>query len=1233
MLITKRQIELISARLTRCTGGARPGLWAVILLLAGATLASAQPQLDPFFQRSSRSERPGTPPADPPVEPTPAAVSTAELLRQLTAQVEASTTLGADAREALLNDIRIATEALQRRDTIRTEGAVFTQTAADAPARIEQLRAELATPPAPVRVTAPPDATIEQIRETVQASVAQVDSARAELQRIQTEAATRATRLDEIPRQITDLRARLVELPPEPAVVNGLADQVRALRLRIDRQIVESQIQRAEAEAASYRARQSLLPLRRDLAQRRLDQATQTLEGWRTIENNRLRAEAQAQEEQARRLQLEAARLAEPLKVIADQTSDLVARRLGNKEENEPGVVEKLTVVQRDLTTYRASLEALVNRSISTRSKVDAAGLSGAIGILLRNELGNLPPVEPIRRLRSRMDREIGEVQYLLIVVDERLSQISDIEAAVPGIVADAVRVAPNVDSEIIRSTTRDLLTNQREILLSLRTECNNFIDTAAQLDAQLRNYEALIRDYRLFIEERVLWTRSVPGQRIPRGGDIARAVGWLLSPESWAQLTTSVLRSLAPPSFSVFALGAGLLVSMIAARKARKRLRALGELVRKFTTDRFSHTLWAIPLTLVMALPVPMLLWLLGAIAGEAEGPLAMPLSTAFTTLGILAIVIESVRHSVRPMGLADIHFRWARDGLADFRRWLLRLEIVGLTLAGLVVIMREQPSDIWNDALGRLIFIVAMLVLAGFYAIAMAPWRPFVAGHLTKRSGGLLAKTKWIWYPALVAIPIALAALALAGFYYTAIELDKRVQFSMWFIAVLVLMHSAVLRWLFVERRKMLVERAKQKREEEEAAREAATTGPVTAIRESERCSKSEQSLNVPDIDAQTRRIISAALAAALVMGVYGLWSDVLPALRVLKRVQIYPAMTLLEDPSAARAAVAPIVDFSDTADTADSPPAEAPRSTATPPIPGMSMMTQQSDSEQLGIVTLDELILAFIVVALTWVLATNLPGLLEITILKRLPLDAGARFAISAVLRYILGIIGILIAFGVLGIGWSQVQWLVAALTFGLAFGLQEIFANFISGLIILAERPIRVGDVVTVQGVSGKVTQIRIRSTTIRDWTLKEVILPNKVFITEQVINWTLTDYKIRVEIQVGVSYSADIDLVEKTLLELGTSEGHVLEDPAPRVLFLGFGDSTLNYELRVYLDHFDYFLIAKTNLNKRILKRFRELGIEIAFPQRDLNIRAIGPLAEAMAGKKAEPPVKPPMEGE
>jgi len=246
---------------------------------------------------------------------------------------------------------------------------------------------------------------------------------------------------------------------------------------------------------------------------------------------------------------------------------------------------------------------------------------------------------------------------------------------------------------------------------------------------------------------------------------------------------------------------------------------------------------------------------------------------------------------------------------------------------------------------------------------------------------------------------------------------------------------------------------------------------------------------------------------------------------------------------------------------------------------------------------------------VVILTVVLSRNRPGLLESTLLKRLPLDSGSRFAISAVTRYALSLVGILAAFGAVGIGWGQVQWLAAALTFGLAFGLQEIFANFVSGLIMLAERPVRVGDTVTVGGLDGIVTRIQMRATTVRDWNRREMIIPNKVFVTDKVVNWTLSDAVVRAEVAVGVSYGADVRLAEQALLEIARTQAHVLADPKPYVLFKRFGDSTLDFELRVFLEHFDYYLVVIHDLHMRITEKFRELNIEIAFPQRDLHIRS------------------------
>jgi potassium efflux system protein len=258
----------------------------------------------------------------------------------------------------------------------------------------------------------------------------------------------------------------------------------------------------------------------------------------------------------------------------------------------------------------------------------------------------------------------------------------------------------------------------------------------------------------------------------------------------------------------------------------------------------------------------------------------------------------------------------------------------------------------------------------------------------------------------------------------------------------------------------------------------------------------------------------------------------------------------------------------------------------------------------------VTLGSLATAVLVAVLTVIVTRNVPGLLEIVILRRLPLDRGVRFAITTLLRYTLAVVGIVWACSAVGIGWSKVQWLIAAMTVGLGFGLQEIFANFVSGLIILFEQPIRVDDVVTIAEVTGKVSKIRIRATTIRRWDQRELVVPNKEFITGRLINWTLSDNVLRREFVVGLAYGSDIAKAEKLLYEVARANPLVLEDPPPVVIFKSFGDNSLEFELRVYITGIDNYVPVWHGINCAIDAAFREAGIEIAFPQRDIHIRSI-----------------------
>jgi len=261
---------------------------------------------------------------------------------------------------------------------------------------------------------------------------------------------------------------------------------------------------------------------------------------------------------------------------------------------------------------------------------------------------------------------------------------------------------------------------------------------------------------------------------------------------------------------------------------------------------------------------------------------------------------------------------------------------------------------------------------------------------------------------------------------------------------------------------------------------------------------------------------------------------------------------------------------------------------------------------------IVTLGALVMALVIVVLTVIVTRNVPGLLEIVILRRLPLDRGVRFAIITLFRYTLFVVGTILAFTEIKIGWSKVQWLIAAMTVGLGFGLQEIFANFVSGLIILFEQPIRVDDVVTIGEVTGKVSKIRIRATTIRRWDQRELIVPNREFITGHLINWTLSDNVLRQEFSVGIAYGSDIAKAEKILYEVAAANPMVLEDPKAMVIFRGFGDNSLNFDLRLYISGMDKWIPVWHQINCAIDKEFRKAEIEIAFPQCDLHIRSIDP---------------------
>jgi potassium efflux system protein len=321
----------------------------------------------------------------------------------------------------------------------------------------------------------------------------------------------------------------------------------------------------------------------------------------------------------------------------------------------------------------------------------------------------------------------------------------------------------------------------------------------------------------------------------------------------------------------------------------------------------------------------------------------------------------------------------------------------------------------------------------------------------------------------------------------------------------------------------------------------------------------------VDVGTLSEQTQRLAHTLLAMAGVIGLWIIWGDLLPALQVLDQIELWTATTTV------------------------------------------------GDKVSIDPVTLSDVLLTVTILALVWVAARNLPGLVEMVLLRQRTVDPGLRYTIVTLLRYVLVAAGLVLAFDLLGGRWSEIQWLIAALGVGLGFGLQEIVANFVSGLIILFERPIRVGDTITIGDTTGVVNKIRIRATTIETWDRQELLVPNKEFISSRLLNWSLSNPINRILIPVGVAYGTDVGRAMAILLQAAREHPKILGDPAPFVTFDDFGDNALILTLRAYLDDLNVRLGTATQLRETIYERLQEAGIGIAFPQRDVHLDTIRPL--------------------
>lgn len=255
----------------------------------------------------------------------------------------------------------------------------------------------------------------------------------------------------------------------------------------------------------------------------------------------------------------------------------------------------------------------------------------------------------------------------------------------------------------------------------------------------------------------------------------------------------------------------------------------------------------------------------------------------------------------------------------------------------------------------------------------------------------------------------------------------------------------------------------------------------------------------------------------------------------------------------------------------------------------------------------ITIFSLVILIAVLVINVFFARFSARILKSKILRRFDIDQAVTFTLAKLLQYVMIVLGSIFAFQFIGIDLSGLTVIFGLLSVGIGFGLQNLTSNFISGLIVLFERPIAVGDRIIVNNMEGDVEDINIRATTIVTVDNQRIIVPNENFISSSVTNLSHGDSRLRLNINVGVSYGSDVDLVKKALLEVADENTRVLKNPKSMVQFLAFGDSSLDFQLWAWIDDAKNHPFIRTELNTAIFKKFTEYQIQIPFPQRDLHI--------------------------
>ena len=974
-----------------------------------------------------------------------------------------------------------------------------------------------------------------------------------------TEADRRQKVLTEIPQRIAGAELKLADVIEQldsaaPTGESPVFTQARVTKFLSEKQNLEAQLLLYPAQKSSYEITSDLLPIRAKRDEQRVKNLVAKAAAYQNRISEIRKDVIQLFVDRARAVAVAAEKAAEAavndealqgLKIIADDNLKLAS----DLQNTSSKIVEVKQVVQKIESSHATMFEQFE----TAKSRVEAISLNDTIGIMLRKNKSDVELKKRLYRVDSSLEEQVFEIRANEFLSQDQTKVLDDMDSAVASF-------ASEIPGKTDKNALRALLVDKKQILSKLAELQNaHFNSLLEKLDKQ-ETFAKLCQQYTTFIDEHVLWIRSA---KMIGKNDVSGAMAAsnaLIERNKWEAVWNSLYRSATNRLHMFLFVVCGLVLLFTFQPRLRRNINKASEKTFKRSCREFTPSATTLLETFLISWVWTGSLmtfgWLLRSDIHAI--PFASALGTGLIAVGLAAALLEFLRQVCRENGLAHAHFGWTDSARRTIRTNLHWLICIGGPLMLVAVTLRHIGNEEWNNSLGRLATIGLLLLSLVFVYQVFRPGGPLFLNHENRDSN--FYRLRYLRFSVFTVGHAVLIIFAIAGYYYTTYQLGTNLIHSLSLVICAVTLYAISLRFLLVRRRRLRFDQLiEQRRKQQKLAAQSTADAPaVQTVAEAMEIEVQEQiGTDINSVTRQAKELTGVIFFFVCGAILWHIWQDVLPATKFLEKVQLW------------------------------------------------SVAIEGS----IEVVTLRDLLISLGLFLLTFFAVRNIPGMLELVLLKRLPLDAGSRYAITTIFRYVLTVVGVILALNFLKIPWAKYSWLVAAISVGLGFGLQEIVANFVSGLIILLERPVRVGDVVTIDGTTGVVSRIQMRATTVTNWDNQELVVPNKDLITGKLMNWTLSSVMNRVSLKVGVAYGSDIDQVHQLILNVAKENDHVLNEPVPLVTFEEFGDSSLNFTLRCCITAIEKRFVIVHQLNKGMNDALNEAAIEIPFPQRDVHMIA------------------------